>query len=176
MATSTQALVIDLIVQKVQGLGLAQLIGLPCPVFDGPEGTDNEDNYVVVHAWPGDETHQQATWQGLGAQVRIEECDVAVAICCYVGGAAPPDTFDEANDAQAVVRSNARAVSAAIEEAMLADITLANQNNGTPAVTWCLVSGQNLAQSPPDEQSYIGRFAQITLKVHVYNRLAGNPS
>lgn len=175
MATSTQAQVIGLLVQKIGGLGLAGLIDLPCPVFDGPVGTDEQDNYVVVHGWPGDETGQQAVWQGLGAMVRIEEYDIAVAVCCYSGGTSLPGVFD-ATDAQNTTRANAQAITAAIEQALLADITLANQNNGTPAITWCLVAGQSLAQSPPDDQSYFGRFTQITLKVHVYNRLAGNPS
>jgi hypothetical protein len=170
MATSTQGLVIDLIVAKIQGLNLASVIGLPCPVFDGPEGTDEENNYVVVHGWPGDSTDQSAEWAGLGRLARYENYDVAVAVCCYQGGASAPDS-DGTDDAQATVRANAIAIAAAIEQALLDDINLATQNGGTAPIIWLLVSQQPLDQNPPD--GAMGRFCQITMKVHVYNRLNG---
>jgi hypothetical protein len=170
--TSTQGLVITLITKKVQGLDLAGVIGLPCPVFDGPEGTDNEDNFVVVHAWPGTDTGQTAQWVGLGARARDENYDVAVAVCCYQGGASAPDSTGT-DDVQLAVRTNANAIAAAIEQALIDDITLATQNGGTPPAgcCWLTVSQQPLDSNPPEGLSGMGRFAQITMRVHFYARL-----
>jgi hypothetical protein len=168
MATSTQSLVVDLIVQKVQGLNLSSVIGLPCPVFDGPEGTDEEDNYVVVHATPGS---YRSNWAGLGVKGRDERYSVTIAVCCYQGGAAPPDTFDEANDVQAVVRSNARKIAAAIEQAIVTDVTLSIQNGGSPPVPtfWTELTAQPLDQVPPE--GCMGRFARIDMTINVFARL-----
>jgi hypothetical protein len=175
VATSSQAVVIDLLMQKVSGLGLDKLIGLPCPVFDGPEGTDNEDNYVVVHGFPQDpETAGVATWRGIGSLARLEEYDVAVAVQCFSGGLSPANT-DDATNAQKLVRANARQIAGAIEQAILDDITLAGENGGVPVVTWILpAAAQSLNQAPPEGAEEMGRFGRMLIKCHIYNLLSGS--
>lgn len=171
--TSTQGLVIGLIYKLVQGLDLASVIGRPCPVFDGPNGTDNEDYFVVVHGWPGEEaTGQRANYAGLGAKAMDENYDVAVAIWGYDGGISGPDATG-ANDAQAAVRANVVALAAAIEVALRSDITLATINGGATPIPsgWTTLAEQSLSQALPESANGMGVFAAVTMRVHVRARL-----
>lgn len=162
MATSTQGQVVGLIVQKVQGLNLSQVIGRPCPVFDGPNGTDNEDNFVVVHYTPG--SHRQE-WAGLGALAMDEWYEVTVAVWCYDGGVAPPGTYGSQNP-QETVRNNCAAIAAAIEAALKADVNLSIQNGGPLASTfWTTVASQPLNQEVPESANGMGVFASIDMRV-----------
>ena len=172
MATSTQGLVISLIVQKIQGLNLSSVLGKPCPVFDGPNGPDNEDNFVVVHSWLGSDSQHRAQWVGLGARYMDEFYDVCIAINCYDGGIAPPDTYGS-NDPQLAVRDNATTIAAAIEQAMKNDITLATQNGGPFASPfWTEVKEQRYTQDLPMSANGMGVFAAVDMRVGVRARIA----
>lgn len=173
MATSTQGTVISLIVAKIQALDLSSLIGgAPCPVFDGPNGTDEENNFVVVHAWPGQNSAQTASWVGLGARAMNENYDVCIAIWCYDGGISPPGGSGSA-DPQQTVRSNCTAIAAAIEQALKDDIDLAIQNGGIPPAYpfWTEVAQQPLSQELPESANGMGVFAAINMRVHCFARI-----
>jgi hypothetical protein len=169
-STSTQSQVVDLITQKVMGLNLANLIGLPCPVFDGPEGTDVEDNYVVIHATPN---YYTSEWVSLPARAIDEVYGVTIAVLCYQGGDNPPNVFDQVNDVQAIVRANCKLIAAAIQTAVQADITLAIQNGGSPPTSpfWTSLTAQPLDQTPPEDAAPMGRFARIDMVVTCHSRL-----
>ena len=171
MATSSQAFVTDLLVQKFQGLGL-EIDGVPVPVYDGPEGPNEDDNYVVIMGWPGQTSASQMKWAYMGTMTRYEDYDLAVMVFSWVGGDNADASWD-ASDAQATARAHARYIESAIEASLLADPNLSEQNNGTPAVIWVLLQSSRLDQTPPDEESAMGRFAQYALKVQVKNVLSG---
>ena len=175
MTTSSQALVTNLLVQKFQGLNMTVNVNgtaTPVPVYDGPEGPNEEDNYVVVMGWPSEAsaTGDSMKWAYLGTATRYELYDLAIMIFSYVGGDDADASFD-ASDAQAAARANATSIQSAIEAACLADINLSVQNGGTQAIIWGLITSARLDQTPPEEESGMGRFAQWALKYHVYNVL-----
>lgn len=171
-ATSTQSLVINLICTKIQGLGLT-IDGNPVMVYDGPEGPDNEDNFVVVMCDENDpEPQGTQEWAALGSRARYENYDVIIGVFSYMGG---DDSTGGggASDAQLGARTNAATIEAAIEAAMLADINLATANSGTAPVIWCQLTSTTITQLPPDDESGMGRFTGWRMIYHVYNRLSG---
>lgn len=174
-STSTVELVIDLLVQKFQALDLT-INQQPVAVYDGPEGPDNEDNYIVVMGWPaeGGSAPSQTPWAYLGDRSRYEDYDLAVMVFCYVGGDDSTATFGP-EDAQAQARANARTIRAAIETALLADPNLSVQNGGIAPILWILLSQSIYAQTLPDEEQDdgMGRFSQWALRCHVKNVLGG---
>ena len=176
MTTSSQALVTNLLVQKFQGLNLqaTDTTGQPSavPVYDGPEGPDQEDNYVVVMGWPGASAASADVqrWAYLGTATRYEVYDLAIMIFSWVGGGG--DTSATYPNAQSAARTNAFSVQTLIEAACLADINLSVQNGGTAPIIWGLINSVQIDQTPPDEEeSAEGRFCQIAMKYHVYNVL-----
>ena len=177
MTTSSQALVTNLLVEKFQGLNLTVNVNgtaTPVDVYDGPEGPDNEDNFILVMGWPesGDDTSTSTErWAYLGTATRYEQYDLAIVINCFVGGddsfAATPAS---GSDAQAAVRTNAESIQSAVEAACLADINLSVQNGGTAPIIYGYITGSRFSQAVPDDGA-MGRYAQYGLRYHVYNVL-----
>lgn len=180
MATSSQPVIIDLLVAKFQGLDLT-VDGQPVLVYDGIEGPDEEDNFVVVMGWPADGANESGATQEpayIGVPLtREENYDIAVVVSCFVGGDDAGGT-DGAEDAQRSARINAASLESAIEAAMLADPNLSIQSGGgTPPCVWCLLQGTKLSQTPPfseDGEGAMGRFANYLMRFHVYAVLGGS--
>ena len=174
MTTSSQALVTNLLVQKFQGLDITVDIegtATPVPIYDGPQGPAEDDNYVVIMGWPSEaESSSTEAWSYLGTATRYENYDLAIMIFSFVGGDDSDASYD-ASDAQALARTNATTIQAAIEAACLADINLSVQNGGTAPIIWGLIREVRFDQTPPEEESEMGRFAQYALRYHVYNVL-----
>lgn len=173
MATTTQTAVIDLLVQKFQGLSLV-VGGQPVNVYDGPEGPDEEDNYIVVMGWPDDSTGAKLEWAYLGDRSRYENYSLAVCVFCYVGGDDSTASMGT-EDAQATARANARTLQAALEQALLSDPNLSIQCGGIAPILWILMSNVAYSQTMPDEEEDegMGRYAQFIIKCDVFNLLGG---
>lgn len=174
VATSSQAHVIDLLVQKFQGLALTAtnpVTGLtePVPVYDGTEGPSDAAMFVLVMGWPGDETAAQLNWLWLGTAAREEHYDLMIGVFSYVGGDNAYADFGN-DDAQKTARANANTIHAALEAALLADRNLATQNGGTQACVWALMTECAYTEEPPDGGE-MGRYARFRCKVGVYNLL-----
>ncbi len=171
-ATSSQATVINLLVQKFQALQLETPIGnQPVPIFDGPEGPNEEDNFVVVMGWPDDDSSGELTPAYLGSTASYyEKYKILVATFCYVGGDDNDAGYGD-SDAQLTARTNANYIEAALESAVNADRNLAIQNGGVAPCIWCLPAGTSYSQAPPEEDSPMGRYARWNLTLDVYNVL-----
>lgn len=169
MATCTLPLVIDLLVQKFQGLALV-IDGQPVKVYDGPEGPDEEDNFVLVMGWPGADAPCKHTWAYIGGQSRYEAGTLAVVAFSYVGGDDSTATFD-ASDAQATARANVAIMQSAIEQSVVDDPNLSVQNDGVAPVIWILNTDITFDQTPPDEEGEMGRYSQCAIKLETYNVL-----
>lgn len=148
VASSTQAAVMDLLVQKLQGLALT-VDGTPVPVYDGMEGNDAEENFVCCFDMPGSARPQP--WAYLGTMARYEDYEIGVAILCVAGGDDAAGASG-ADDAQLTARANCSSISDAIEQAILADVNLATQNGGSPppGLVWVLPQPGPFDQEPPE--------------------------
>lgn len=177
MATSTQPKVLNLLVQKLNGLlPFALTTGSePVYIFDGVP-TSGPNNIVAVMPLPGDESHGREIWRDT-AGGRIEEYSVQVIVRSYVGGASDPNSL---STAQTAARANAAIIQAAIEASLLSDLTLANENGNAQAI---IQFGGGDSDLPPWEVSYSqtntddddgkGRYAAFTMILNIYNYLDG---
>lgn len=171
MATCTLPLVINLMVQKFKALDLT-INNAPVNVYDGPQGPDEEDNYVVVMGWPGADAPCKHTWAYIGDHSRYENGSIAVVAFSLVGGADDGGPWDPDN-AQNQARTNMGYIQGQLEAAMIADPNLATQNGGTAPIVWILQTDITFDETPPEEESSMGRYSQCAMKMSTYNLLGG---
>lgn len=186
MATSSQATVLNLLIQKFNGL--APFAGLskgtqPAYIIDGAPGQAGggglPDNLIAVMPFPNDSSRGRQTWRDT-AGGRIEEYAIEVRIRSYVGGGADPNVASALSTAQGTARANATLMQVAIEQSLLTDLTLAAENNGAQAIIQ-FGGGDNelppwtvdYSQTNIDDDDGKGRYAEYLMVLNVYNYLSG---
>lgn len=182
MATSSQATVLNLLIQKFNGLAPFSLAypTSPAYVIDGSiGGLGMPDNIVAVMPLPSDTSRGRQTWRDT-AGGRIEEYQVQVRIRSYIGGGTEPNTADALSTAQGQARANASVMQAAIEQSLLVDLTLAAENSNAQAIIQFGGGDSDLppwtvdySQTNVDDDDGKGRYAEYLMVLNIYNYLSG---
>lgn len=181
MATSSQAAVLNLLLQKFNGLTPFALSAgsEPAYVIDGsPGGIKMPDNVIAVMPKPNDSTRGNQEWRDTSG-TRDEYYSIQVYIRSYIGGGPEANTA-ALSTAQGQARANATVMQNAIETALLQDLNLATENNGTQAI---IQFGGGDRDTPPwtvdysqtnvDDDDGKGRYAEYLMTINVYNYLSG---
>lgn len=180
MATSTQAQVLNLLIQKFNGL---TPFSFPygndiAYVIDGAPGPNMPPNLIGVMPLPPDTTRGRQTWRATSGS-RIEEYAIQVRIRSYVGGGPDPNVANALSTAQGQARANASVMQAAVEQSLLTDLTLAAENSGAQAI---IQFGGGDSDLPPWTVDYAqtnvdddgkGRYSEYLMVLNIYNYLAG---
>ena len=183
-STSTEPSVLLALLEKFAGLTYPTLLGSnePVYVFDGITGPNQPDNFIQVGGTQDPTISGGQVFAGLGATVKYEDYVIDCAISCYVGGDDNPgwgsaDTATSSaakSEAQLSARSNAYAIFAQIEQALISDIQL--QNVADPVnpftVLWCEVVPKTTTQTNDDDpESSKGRACNIYFDVRAHGRI-----
>lgn len=176
MATTTQPTVLNLLIQKFNSLAPFALSpgSEEAYIVDGSPGPNMPDNLIAVMPWPNDTSRGTEEWEDTSGG-RLERYAIQVRIRSYVGGAADPNSL---STAQSAARANASVMQAAIEGSLLADLNLANENEGSQVI---IQFGDTT--NPPWEIDYYqtniddddgkGRYAEYLMTLNIFNYLAG---
>ena len=183
-STSTMPSVMVALLEKFAGLTFPTLLGSnePVYVFDGIPGPNQPDSYIQLGGTQAPAVSGGQAWAGLGATVRYEDYVIDCAVSCYVGGDAnagwgSTQTSSSAaatSDAMLSARSNAFAIFAQIEEAMVADVQLQSVANPVNPFTvlWTEVIPKTVEQTADgDTESEKGRICNIFFDIHVKGRI-----
>lgn len=180
MATSSQATVLDLLIQKLNGLTPFALPqgSEPAYIVDGSPGQNMPDNIIAVMPMSSDTSRGRQSWRDTFGG-RIEEYSIELRIRSYVGGVSDPNV-SALSTAQGQARANATVMQAAIEQSLLQDLTLAAENSGSQVI---IQFGGGDSNTPPWTLDYSqtnvadddgkGRYSEYLMVLNVYNYLAG---
>lgn len=177
-STSTMPSVTLALLQKFSGLTYPTMLGSnePVEVFDGIPGPNQPDNYIQVGGTQAPAIAGGQVFAGLGATVKYEDYVIDCAISSFIGGDAdqPFATAQEASDAMLSARTNAFAIFAQIEQAMVSDIQL--QSVTTPVnpftVLWTELVPKTVEQTADgDPESEKGRICNIFFDIRVHGRI-----
>lgn len=183
-STSTQPSVMIALLEKFAGLTFPTMLGSgePVYVFDGDPGQNQPDSYIQVGGTQDPAISGGQVFAGLGATVKYEDYVIDCAVSCYVGGNAATgwgstDTATSTqaqSDAQLSARTNAYAIFAQIEQAMISDIQLQNVANPVDPTTvlWTEIIPKTTQQtSAADPESDKGRICNIFFDIRVHGRI-----
>jgi hypothetical protein len=181
MASSSQATVLDLLIQKFNGL---LPFDLPYPdtdppiIIDGAPGPNMPENIIAVMPWSGDSSRGRQTWRNTFGG-RIEEYSIQVRIRSFIGGGPDPNTASALSTAQGQARANATCMQNAIESSLLCDLTLAAESG----VQTIIQFGGGDSDTPPwtvdysqtniDDDDGKGRYSEYLMVLNPYNYLSG---
>lgn len=181
MATSSQATVLNLLIQKFNGLtpfALSKNSEIAY-IIDGSPGTNMPENLIAVMPLPPDTSRGRQTWRDT-AGGRIEEYAIEIRIRSYVGGGPDPNVANALSTAQGQARANATVMQNAVEASLLSDLTLAAENSGAQAIIQFGGGDSDLppwtidyAQTNVDDDDGKGRYAEYLMVLNVYNYLSG---
>ena len=172
---SSQGPVIDAILTLIAGLSAVTTADPPVVVFDGPPGGAHvPDTFIAIAGQEREPRIATGTeeWAWLGTGARYENYNIVGHVYAYVGG---DDNLGQyGTSAQKTARDQATVLMQAIEEGLIADVKLANENNGLALVIWAYVTQVDLDQTPVgDPSSAKGRWAQYDFTINVKNTLTG---